>query len=77
MFQQALSCVPHGKVHGYGSDFGGCVDRAWAHAQIARDNVAVALGQMVQMDYMDLDAAKQVARAWLFENANEFFRLAL
>jgi len=42
MFQQALSCVPHAKIHGYGSDFGGSPDRAWAHAHIARDNIALA-----------------------------------
>jgi len=32
---------------------------------------------MVEIDYINLDDAKQVARAWLFENANEFFRLGL
>ena len=77
MFKQALSCVPHGKVHGYGSDFGGSVDRAWAHAQIARDNIAIALSDMVEIGYLGLDDAKQVARDWLFENANAFFRLGL
>jgi len=77
MFKQALSAVPHGKIHGYGSDFGGQVDRAWAHASIARDNIAIALADMVAMEYLDLDEAKQVARAWLFDNANAFFRLGL
>lgn len=77
LFKQALSCVPHGKVHGYGSDFGGCVDRAWAHAAIARDNMAIALADLVQMEYLGLDEAKEVARAWLFGNANTFFRLGL
>jgi uncharacterized protein len=77
LFQQALSSVPHGKVHGYGSDYGGNVDRAWAHAQIARDNVAIALSNLVEMEYLDLDGAREVARAWLFGNANQFFRLGL
>jgi len=77
LFQQALSAVPHGKVHGYGSDFGGSVDRAWAHARIARDNVAIALAELVEMDYLDLDDAKEVAHAWLFGNANRFFRLGM
>lgn len=75
MFKQILSSVPHGKIHGYGSDFGGCVDRAWAHASIARDNIAIALSDMVEMEYLNLDEAKQVAYDWLFGNANEFFRL--
>ena len=77
LFQQALSAMPHGKVHGYGSDYGGSTDRAWAHAQIGRDNIAIALADMVEMEYLSLDDAKQVGRAWLFENANAFFRLGL
>ncbi|NOZ74177.1 MAG: amidohydrolase family protein [FCB group bacterium] len=77
MFKQALSCVPHGKIHGYGSDFVGCVDRTWAHAQIARENIAIALSDMVDIDYLSLDEAKEVAHRWLFTNANNFYRLGL
>jgi len=77
MFKQALSCMPHGKIHGYGSDFGGSADRAWAHASIARDNIAIALSDMVEMGYIDMDDAKQIGRAWLLDNANSFFRLKL
>jgi len=77
-FKQALSSVPHGKIHGYGSDYGGDgVLHAWAHAQIARENIAVALAEMVDADYLGLNEAKEVAQAWLFDNANEFFRLQL
>jgi uncharacterized protein len=77
MFKQILSSVPHGKIHGYGSDYGGAVDKAWAHAQIARDNIAMALADMVQIEYIDVDEAKEIAYAWLFGNANEFFRLGM
>lgn len=85
LMRQALSSVPHSKIHGHGSDYGGFgyypgggyVDRAWAHAQIARENIAVALADMVDLDYIGLAEAKRVAHAWLFDNANEFYRLAL
>jgi len=77
LFRRVLSCMPHGKVHGYGSDFGGHADRAWAHAAIARDNIAIALSETVEADYLGIDEAKAVARAWLFDNANAFFRLGL
>jgi len=77
LFKQALSNVPHGKIHGYGSDYGGSADRAWAHASIARDNIAIALAEMVEMEYLSLDAAKEVARDWMFRNANAFFKLGL
>jgi hypothetical protein len=77
LFKQALSSVPHGKIHGYGTDMGNQLDRAWAHAAIARDNIAIALSEMVEMDYLNLDDAKQVAHDWLFGNANAFFGLEL
>jgi len=77
MFKQVLSSVPHGKIHGYGSDFNGLPDRAWAHASIARDNIAIALSEMVESEYLDLDEAKEIAHDWMFRNANEFFGLGL
>ncbi len=77
LFKQALSAVPHAKIHGYGSDFGGNADRAWAHARIARDNMAIGLAEMVAIDYLSLEDAKEVARCWLFANPNEFFNLGL
>ena len=78
LFKQALSSVPHGKIHGYGSDVGGnAVENAWAHAQIGRDNIAIALSDLVEIEYIDLDEAKEIAYAWLFGNANDFFRLGL
>ena len=77
MFVQALSSVPHCKIHGYGSDHVGMAEMAWAHASLARDNIAIALSEMVDMDYLGLEDAKEVAYAWLFGNANEFFRLGL
>jgi len=77
MFKQALSSVPHSKIHGYGSDYGGHADRAWAHASIARDNIAIGLSEMVEMEYMSIDEAMEVGRMWLFDNANEFFKLGM
>jgi hypothetical protein len=77
MMKQALSCVPHGKIHGHGSDYGGYPLKAWASASIARDSIAIALADMVEMEYLGLDDAKEVAKAWLFDSPNEFFRLGL
>jgi len=77
MFKQILSTVPHGKIHGYGSDFGGCADRAWAHASIARDNISIALSEMVETEYISYDDATQIAYDWLYGNAKEYYRLKL
>jgi hypothetical protein len=72
---QLLGAIPHGKIHGYGSDHLGHVDRSWAHSQIARDNIALGLAEMVEMDYIGLEQAKEIAQAWLFDNPNQFFKL--
>jgi hypothetical protein len=78
MFQQAISSMPHAKIHGYGSDLdGGTVCSAWAHAELARDNIAIALSNLVEMEYLGLDEAKEIAHGWLFGNANTFFKLGL
>ena len=78
MFQQAISSVPHAKIHGYGSDLpGDALPNAWAHADLARDNISMALANLVEMDYLCLDEAKEIGRAWLFDNPNQFFRLGL
>ena len=75
LFKRILSSVPHGKIHAFGSDYGGSADRAWAHAKIARNNIAIALADMVETDYLNLDDAKQIAKAWFFDNPNRFFNL--
>ena len=77
LLKKVLSSVPHGKVHGFGADFGPDPERSWAHADIARDNIAIALSDLIDLDYIDLDDARQIARMWLFENPNAFFRLGL
>jgi hypothetical protein len=66
LMRQAVSSVPHSKIHGFGSDFGGFgyhpgggyPDRAWAHAQIARENIAIALSDLIDWGYLDLQHAK-------------------
>ena len=78
LFRRAISSVPHSKIHGYGSDLGGGnMIQAWAHADLARDNIAIALADLVEMEYLDLDEARQIAADWLFNNPNQFFNLNL
>ncbi len=78
MFQQAISCMPHAKIHAYGSDLSGDVlCNAWAHADLARDNIAIALAELVDLEYLGLDDAKEIAWGWMFANPNEFFKLGI
>jgi hypothetical protein len=78
LFRQAIASVPHAKIHGYGSDLSGdALTSAWAHADLARDNIAIALADLVEMDYLGLDDAREIARGWLFDYPNEYFKLGL
>lgn len=73
LFEQALAVVPHGKIHGYGSDLGDCVERAWAHAALARDGLAAALANAIDAGWLDQSEALAVANAWLWDNPMHFF----
>jgi uncharacterized protein len=76
LLRQAVFSVPHAKIHGYGSDLSGdTVTSAWAHADLARDNIAMALADLVEIEYLGLDDAKELAYAWMFRNPNQFFKL--
>jgi hypothetical protein len=78
LLEQAISSVPHGKIHGFGSDVGGGEpDFAWAHCETARDNTAAALARLIDAGYLTFDDAAQIAQDVLFNNPNEFFRLGL
>ena len=71
----SLVTVPHGKIHGFGGDYGDTIEYAAGHLSIARDNIAAALAEMVDSGWLDSEAALQVARDWLFNNPNRFFKL--
>jgi predicted TIM-barrel fold metal-dependent hydrolase len=78
LLRQVIASVPHAKIHGFGSDLGGStLTQAWAHADLARENIAIALADLVEADYLDLDEAKEIAYDWLFANPNQFFQLGL
>ncbi|MBN2047391.1 MAG: amidohydrolase family protein [Anaerolineaceae bacterium] len=77
LMKEAVMSVPHSKIFAFGADFSGRADAAWAHADIARENVAVALSDLVEAQYIDLDEAKAIARAWMYDNPNQYFDLGL
>lgn len=77
LYQQAISSVPMGKIFLFGSDFGGFADHAWAHAQIAKENLAIALTNMIEIDHLTANEAKEIAVHWCYENPRRFFNLDL
>lgn len=75
LLKQIVSCVPHAKVHGFGSDFCGMPELAWASAEMARDHSAIALSDLMDAGVLSAHQAEQIARGWLFDNPNAFYRL--
>ena len=72
---QAVTAVPHGKIHGFGGDYGDSPEFAAGHMAIARDNIAAALGRHVDEGWLDEAEALSIAADWLFNNPNRFFKL--
>ncbi len=77
VLRDAVGAVPHSKIHGFGGDYGDCIEYAAGHLVIARDNIAAALADLVAEGWMSHDEARQVAADWLFNNPNEFFKLGM
>ncbi|MHC4718284.1 MAG: amidohydrolase family protein, partial [Planctomycetota bacterium] len=47
----AITAVPHSKIHGFGGDYG-MLEYACGHLVIARDNIAAALAEMVDDNWL-------------------------
>lgn len=75
LLAEAITTVPHTKIHGFGADYGDCVEYAAGHLKIARDVITSALALMVEQGWLGEPEAKQVACDWLFNNPNRFFQL--
>jgi uncharacterized protein len=78
MLVQSVSALPFTKIHAFGSDVGGDLPHmTWGYAKLARDGVASALAELIDADYLDLDDAREIALAWLYENPRTFFALPI
>jgi len=75
LLERAVTTMPHTKIHGFGGDFGDSPELAAAHLQIARQNIAAALANLVEASWLEEAKALDIAKGWLFNNPNRFFRL--
>lgn len=69
-----IETVPGNKIFAFGGDYL-FVEGAYAHARMARDNVAQVLSEKVADGYLTEDEAASMAHALLRDNALSFFRL--
>lgn len=69
-----LLTVPVNKIMGFGGDYL-YPEGAYAHSMIARENVAVALTELVVENFITQEQALEVAKKILRDNALELFKL--
>ena len=73
--KEAIDLVPMNKIFAFGADYVLFVEKVYGHLHMARENVALALGDRVDRNMMDLSEAKQILRAWFYDNPKAFYRL--
>ena len=74
---RAVQTLPHTKIHGFGGDYFDVPEFVSGHLQIARENIASALTQLVEARWIDEENAYRLAVDWLYNNPNRFFKLGL
>lgn len=75
LMERAVLTMPHSKIHAFGGDYGDEPEFSAAHLQIALQNLAAALTNLVESGWMDENQAIVLAKDWLFNNPNRFFNL--
>ncbi|HOV69138.1 MAG TPA: amidohydrolase family protein [Clostridia bacterium] len=71
-----LEIVPHNKILAFGGDLGGGgVQSVYAHAKLARRNVAKALARKVEEGLFGLDEAIRIAKQLFYDNPAKLFGL--
>ena len=74
LMKRAVMTVPHNKVFAFGADTS-MVEWVAGYLAIARDNVAIALAELIDSGWINMGEARQIAADWFFNNPNEFFKL--
>lgn len=69
-----IETLPANKIFAFGGDYI-FVEGTYAHAQMARQNVARVLAEKVETGYLSEDEAMTLAHQILHDNAAQFFRL--
>jgi hypothetical protein len=68
--------VPHNKIFAFGGDTGH-IEWVAGYLSQVKDNVAYALSELVDSDWLNIDEAKQIGFDWFYNNPNEFYKLGL
>jgi predicted TIM-barrel fold metal-dependent hydrolase len=77
LLERAVMTLPYTKLHGFGGDYGDVPEFVAGHLQIARENIAAALADLVEGAWLEEEQALKLAADWLYNNPNRFFKLGL
>ncbi|MDD5230408.1 MAG: hypothetical protein PHC43_03695, partial [Candidatus Marinimicrobia bacterium] len=76
LMKRAIVTVPHNKIMVFGGDTNK-IENTIGYLELAKDNVAYALSDMIEVEYLSKNEARQIAVDWFFNNPNELFNLRL
>lgn len=76
LMKRALVTIPHQKIMAFGGD---TTQPEWSIGYLiqAKDNVAVALSDMIDCGWIGVSDARLIAKDWFFNNPNHLFKLCL
>lgn len=72
---ECIDMVPMNKIIGFGGDYSRPVEKVYGHLVMAREDIAIVLGQRVDRGLMGIDEAVAVAKKWLWDNPKYLYRL--
>ena len=73
--KEAIDMVPLNKVFAFGADYVLFIEKVYGHLHMARENIAIVLGDRVDRNLMDLSEAKEIMRGWFYDYPKAFYRL--
>jgi len=75
LLKRALVTVPHVKINAFGGDYFLAPEFSAGVLGLAREVIAAALAEMVEIGWLEEVEAECLAVDWLYNNPNEFYRL--
>ncbi len=74
--KRAIMTMPHSHIFAFGGDTRQ-PEWIYAHLEMTKDNVAYALAELIDIGWIDVNDAKQIAIDIFYNNPNEFYSLGL
>jgi len=74
---EVIDLLPANKVIAFGGDYRWPIEKVYGHLVMARENIVRVLARRIERKEMTMAHALEIAHKWLFDNANELYKLNL